>query len=138
MRSDIDLCTCFFHNVSLGELKMSSNLFEVQKLDKALHIHLPPLDNPENQKAFVIQAKQWLIEDCEAYLFDFSQVSSLSQNISREFSLFNRAIGKNYRKIFSININTLLLKEFKEKGILGVFNPINSMEEFKGRQNKLK
>ncbi|MBT4760116.1 MAG: hypothetical protein HOO06_00325 [Bdellovibrionaceae bacterium] len=112
--------------------------FKNEKKGNILVITMPPLHQDDSLKKFISSSKQWLLDDCDLYLFNFEGTSSLDQEISREFSLFRNKILKNSKELYSINVSAILENEFKQKAIVDIFKPVKDLNQVIQRANHLK
>jgi chemotaxis protein CheX len=77
--------------------------------------------------------KSWMVNPANIHVFDLRDTTAFKQSSYRAFVLFNQALKANGKILFSINVSPKLALQFKQDGLVGVFNPVASLEEARRR-----
>lgn len=74
-------------------------------------------------------SRSWLATPNEFFIFDFSKVNTIDKSVYPIFVLFGRDLKSHKKFIFSLSVNPILKKQFKEMGLDEVFNAIDNIKE---------
>jgi chemotaxis protein CheX len=99
-------------------------------------IKLPDLAFKTVARELELQIKQWLVDPASVFVLDFTGIHSVDQSVLTMLMRFQMELKKIEKRLFSINVDPVILKDFKQRGLEQAMNPMSSMDEVKREVTK--
>jgi chemotaxis protein CheX len=83
---------------------------------------------PADIESLKLELKKLLLYASDNFILDFRNVTNLQQSIFAPFILFSKELKTNKKQIYSLNINSELIKIIRESGLDSVFNYVENLD----------
>lgn len=87
---------------------------------------------------FKLQFKSWLLLPIKTYVLDFEQTKNILAPFYQALIQFRSALKGTEKSIYSINLNTSLLRQVNEDGVSQIFSSAESIENIKRKSDLVK
>lgn len=94
-------------------------------------IELPSMIDKEKAVELESRVTTWLLDPAPLHILDFSGTLSIHPQFSRVVVNFKNALIKNEKFLASINLRPTLQAPLKSAGLLGAYNPVESIDRAK-------
>lgn len=107
--------------------------FKAEVVDDVNLIVLPDLISSAEIKELELQMKTWLLSPVELHVFDFLNVTTMTETFYPVFSRFKQTLKQNRKHVASLHMRPNIFKDIKQYGVAEVFNPAASLIEAKSK-----
>ena len=87
---------------------------------------------------FKNQINSWLLISVETFMLDFEVTTLIEHHFYQALLQFKSILKNNSKSIFSINLNTTLLKQVKQDGMENAFSPVETKAEVQRKAGMMK
>lgn len=106
----------------------------IKKIDNLIQqgvnlITLPRLSADDLKETLEVCIKQWLMLPEKLHAMDFSNIEALDQNSLTQILSFQKSLRKVEKDYFCINLNPVLQRELKDRGVFSSFQLKTSFNE---------